>query len=335
MTRFAVLRPPASPPRVRTTRRRLLALGLGAALPLPARAAFPDRPVRIVVPFPPGGGTDVITRALAEAMRQELGQPVVIENRPGAGTVIGTEHVARSAADGHTLLMATFSHAVNPSLLPRLPYPANAFAPVALIGRTPNLLVVNAARAARTVEDLLSEARAQPGRLTFGSFGNGSSAHLAGELLKLHARVDITHVPYKGSAPALTDLIGGQIDLMITTPASVVPHIRAGRLRALAVTSTTRFAPFPDLPALAQAGAQGYQAEAWYGLFAPSGTPAEAIQRLHGAVRAAMRSEAFRKRIEKEGLNPASGPPEELERYVKAEEARWGRVVREARITAE
>ncbi len=313
-------------------RRLALAMMPLAAWCRPSLAAFPERPVRIVVPFPPGGGTDTITRTLAEALKSELGQPVVVENKPGASTVIGTEFVARSAPDGYTMVMSTFSHAVNPSLMARLPYGPNALAAVALIGRTPNLLVVNAERPYRTVQDLLAQARANPGKLTYGSFGNGSSAHLAGELLKIHAKVDLTHVPYKGSAPALTDLIGGQIDLMVTTPASVVPHIRSGKLRALAVTSATRFAPFPDLPTLADAGMPGYQAEAWYGLFTAAGTPPEVIARVNAAVRQAMRGDAFRKRIDDEGLVPASGPPDELERYVRAEEIRWARVVQDARI---
>jgi tripartite-type tricarboxylate transporter receptor subunit TctC len=321
------------------TRRRLLLGGASAAastLALNAHAAFPDRPVKIVVPFAPGGGTDLISRTVAEGMARDLGQPVIVDNKPGAGTIIGTDFVARAAPDGLTLLMATFAHALNPSLQPRLPYVTDrAFAPVAMIGRSPNVLVVRPDRPYKTVAELIAAARAQPGRLSYGSYGNGTSAHLAGELFKSLAKIDITHVPYKGSSPAITDLLGGQIDMMLTTIASVAQHIEGGKLRALAVTSSARSSAWPNVPTMAEAGVPGYLAESWYGLYAPTGTPREAVLRLNAAAKVAVQSEAFRKRIQEEGLVVEVGAPDELDRYVRAEEARWKKVVTDARITVD
>jgi len=321
------------------TRRRLLVGGASAAasaLALNAHAAFPDRPVKIVVPFAPGGGTDLISRTVAEGMARDLGQPVIVDNKPGAGTIIGTDFVAKAAPDGLTLLMATFAHALNPSLQPRLPYVTDrAFAPVAMIGRSPNVLVVRPDRPYKTVAELIAAARAQPGRLSYGSYGNGTSAHLAGELFKSLAKIDITHVPYKGSSPAITDLLGGQIDMMLTTVASVAQHIEGGKLRALAVTSSARSSAWPNVPTMAEAGVPGYLAESWYGLYAPTGTPREAVLRLNAAAKVAVQSEAFRKRIQEEGLVVEVGAPDALDRYVRAEEARWKKVVTDARITVD
>ena len=318
------------------SRRLLLAAILAGALPLTVLAAFPERPLRIVVPFAPGGGTDLISRTVAEGMARDLGQPVIVDNKPGAGTIIGTDFVAKSPPDGYTLVMATFAHAVNPALLPKLPFsPEKSFTPVALIGRSPNMLVVRADRPYKTVKEILSFAQANPGKLSYGSYGNGTSAHLAGELFKNLARVDLTHVPYKGSSPAITDLLGGQIDLMFTTVASAAQHIKSGRLRAIAVTSAARSPAWPNVPTIAEAGVPGYVAESWYGLYAPAGTPRDAILRLNAAVRQAVQSEAFRKRIQEEGLITSVGAPEELDRYVRAEEARWRKVVRDAHITAD
>ncbi len=200
------------------------ALALAALTALPAFAAFPDKPLRVIVPFAPGGGTDAITRSLGIGMAEALGQPVIVDNKPGAGTIIGTDAVAKSAPDGYTLVMATFAHAVNPALQPKLPYDTDkAFAPVALIGVSPNVLVVRADRPYKTVADLVAAAKAKPGTLTFASQGNGTSAHLAGELFKSLAKVDLTHVPYRGAGPAMTDLLGGQVDMMFATAAAARP----------------------------------------------------------------------------------------------------------------
>jgi tripartite-type tricarboxylate transporter receptor subunit TctC len=310
-----------------------LVLGLALALswtPVhPARAeSFPCRPIRLVVPFPPGGGTDLIARTLADQMAKDLEVPVVLENKPGAGTIIGTEFVARSAPDGCTLLMATFAHAVNESLHAKLPYSTErSFTPVALIGRSPNILAISPRRSFAGVRELVAYARAHPGELSYGSFGNGTSAHLAGELFKSLAGVEITHVPYKGSAPALTDLLAGQIDLMFTTVASVSPQIRSGRLKALAVTSPVRSPAFAELPTVAEAGVPGYAVGSWYGVYAPEGTPAPVIARLNLAVRRAVQTGSFASRIEEEGLIVDAGRPEDLARYVEGERTRWRKLI--------
>jgi tripartite-type tricarboxylate transporter receptor subunit TctC len=310
-------------------------VALAGASPF-AHAAFPDKPVRIIVPFAPGGGTDAITRALGTGLSQALGQPVIVDNKPGAGTIIGSDAVAKSAPDGYTLVMATFAHAVNPSLQPKMPYDTDkAFAPVALIGISPNVLVVRADQPYKTVADVLAAARARPGKLTFASQGNGTSAHLAGELFKSLAKVDITHVPYRGAGPAMTDLLGGQVDMMFATAAAARPFVSAGKMRALAVTTAQRSPAYADVPTLAEAGVAGYAAESWYGLYAAAGTPKDVIARLNDAVRRAVKVEAFVKQTQQEGLALKVGAPEELDRYVRAEEARWRKVVKDANITAD
>jgi len=320
------------------SRRRWLqcAAAAGSATALGAWAAFPDKPLRIIVPFAPGGGTDLIARLVADGMSKDLGQPVIVENKPGAGTIIGTDYVAKSLPDGNTLVMATFAHAVNPALQPKLPFnPEQDFAAVSLIGTSPNVLVVRPDRPYRTVRELVAAAKAAPGKLTYGSFGNGTSAHLAGALFASLAGVNLTHIPYKGSSPAITDLLGGQIDMMFTTVASVAQHITAGKLRAVAVTSARRSPAWPDVPTIVEAGVPGYMAESWYGLYAPAGTPAATIARLNAAAKQAVKADSFRTRVEGEGLLPAAGAPEELDRYVRAEQARWRKVVQDAHITLE
>ena len=301
-----------------------------------ARAAYPDRLLRIVVPFPPGGGTDIVTRRLAEGMAPDLGQAVIIENKPGAGTIIGSAAVATSPADGYTLLMATFSHAVNPSLHAKLPYDTfAAFAPVALVARSFNIVVVNPKLPINNVHDLIAAARAKPGAINFGSYGLGTSAHLAGELFNKLANVDLTHVPYKGAAAAITDLLGGQIEVMFTTVASVAPYVRSGQLRALAVTSPERSPAFPNLPTVAESGVPGYVAESWYGLYVPAGTPADVVERLNGSVARAVQTPAFKTLEDIEGLTLTVSPPGELDRYVRAEAARWRDLIAASNIKAE
>jgi tripartite-type tricarboxylate transporter receptor subunit TctC len=292
--------------------------------------------IRLVVPFAPGGGTDLVARVLGAGMASDLGQTLIIDNRPGAGTMIGSDAVAKAAPDGYALLMATFAHAVNPSLQPRLPYATDkAFAPVSLIARSPNVLVVRPDRPFKTVADVIAAAKAEPTKLSYGSFGNGTSAHLAAELFKSLAKVNLTHVPYKGSSPAITDLLGGQIDMMFTTLASVAPYIADGKLRAIAVTSPQRWPALPAVPTIAESGVPGYVAESWYGLFAPAGTPRPVVDRLVVSVRKAVTGDAFKKRVEDEGLIVVASGPDELARYVAAEQARWTKVVRDAHITLE
>ncbi len=284
-----------------------------SALPgAPAWAGYPDRIIKIVVPFAPGGGTDVVARTLAQEMAKDLGATVIIENKPGAGTIIGTQAVATSAPDGYTLLMGTFANAVNPSLNAKLPYDAhNDFAAVALVARSFNIVVVNPASAIKSIADLIAAARAAPEKLSYGTYGTGTSAHLAGELFKHMAKVNLTTVPYKGAAPAITDLIGGQIQVIFTTVASCASLVEAGQLRAIAVTSAERSPAFPQLPTVSEAGVPGYAAEAWYGLYAPARTPPDIIDRLNKSAAKAVQSEGLqetrRERGPRDGGRAACG----------------------------
>lgn len=307
--------------------------GLHAA---PANAAFPEKPVRIIVPFAPGGGTDLVARSMTVVMGQELGQPVIIDNKPGAGTIIGTDTAAKSAPDGYTMVMATVAHVVNPSIQPKLPYShETAFAPVILVGVSPNVLVVRANSPYKSVKDIIAAAKASPGKLSFASQGAGTSAHLAGELFKNLTGTNLIHIPYRGAGPALTDLLGGQVDVMFATAAAVGAMIDKGQLRALAVTTATRSSSqvLSKVPTVAESGVPGYVADSWYGLFAPAGTPADAIEKLNSAAKKAVNTEAFRKKLEAEGLIVKGGSPQEFDTYAKGEEARWRKVVKDNKIT--
>jgi tripartite-type tricarboxylate transporter receptor subunit TctC len=309
---------------------------LSAAMNGSALAGYPDRIIKIVVPFAPGGGTDVVARTLAQEMAHNLGVNVMIENKPGAGTIIGTQAVAVSDPDGYTLLMATFANAVNPSLNARLPYdPHKDFAAVALVARSFNVVVVNPKSPIKSIADLIAAAKAEPDKLSYGTFGIGTSAHLAGELFKNMAKVNLATIHYKGAAPAITDLIGGQIQVMFTTVASAASLIESGQLRALAVTSAERSPAFPNLPTVAEAGVPGYAAESWYGLFAPAKTPPEVIDRLNQSAASAVQSEAFKKLGVNEGLVMIARPPAELDRYFRGEEERWRKLIEDAGIKVE
>ncbi len=315
----------------------LSALGLAVLGATQAWAqAFPSRPLRLVVPFPAGGGTDTVARAIAEGLGRELGQPVVVENKPGAGTVIGNDFVAKSAPDGHTLLLNTSAVAIVPSLNPKLPYSSETgLAPVMLVGRAPNVAVVRAESPIASAADLLARARAQPGRLSYGSAGNGTSTHLSAELLKVMAKVYITHVPYRGATPMITDLLGGQIELGFGTLPSVAPFLASGKLRALAVTGGKRSALLPQVPTFAEAGVAGYEADGWYGLFAAGGTPVALRSQLHAALRKACDNDAFRKRVAQEGLVLSMEDPDESSKVYRAEEAKWRQVVKQQGIKAD
>lgn len=327
------------PPRRRLATAFALILAFaGATSGHPARAQYPERPIKLVVPFTPGGGSDAIARSLAVSMGKTLGQAVIVENKPGAGTIIGTDAVAKSPADGYTVLLASFAHVINPSMGPKLPYDhATAFAPVMLIGVSPNVLVVRAQSPLRSARDILAAARDRPGALSFASMGAGTSAHLAGELFKNLGRTDIVHVPYRGAAPAITDLMGGQVDIMFATAATVANSLRDGKLRALAVTTSARStaAALAELPTVAETGLPGYVVDSWYGLFVPAGTPAATVAKINAAARVAVQTEAFRKRAESEGLVIRGGTPEEFQRYAAFEEERWRKVIKDNNIQRE
>ena len=309
---------------------------MGAGAMNATAAAFPERTIKIVVPFAPGGGTDVVARTLAQEMARDLGVSVIIENKPGAGTIIGTQAVTTSDPDGYTVLMGTFANAVNPSLQAKLPYDHDRdLAPVALIARSFNIVVVNPTSPYHSIADLIAAARAEPDKLSYGTYGTGTSAHLAGELFKHMAKVNLTTVPYKGAAPAITDLIGGQIQVMFTTVASAASLVEAGQLRALAVTSVERSPAFPQLPTVSEAGVPGYDAEAWYGLFAPARTPPDIVARLNRSAATAVQAESFRRLSANEGLILVAAPPSELDRHFRKEEARWRKVIEDAGIKAE
>jgi tripartite-type tricarboxylate transporter receptor subunit TctC len=314
----------------------LAAFGLlSVALNGNAAAAYPDRVIKIVVPFAPGGGTDVVARTLAQEMAKNLGVNVLVENKPGAGTIIGTQAVAVSDPDGYTLLMGTFANAVNPSLNSKLPYDAQKdFAAVALVARSFNIVVVSPKSPIKSIADLIATAKAEPDKLSYGTFGIGTSAHLAGELFKNMAKVNLATIHYKGAAPAITDLISGQIQVMFTTVASAASLIESGQLRALAVTSAERSPAFPNLPTVAEA-VPGYAAESWYGLFAPAKTPREVIDRINQSAAAAVRGDVFRKLGVNEGLVMIARPPEELDRYFHGEEDRWRKLIHDAGIKVE
>ena len=304
----------------------LLAVGAASAQPYPARA------VRVIVPFPPGG-TDFIGRIVAQKLSDLWGQPVVVENRPGGTTVIGSELVAKSAPDGYTLLVTPVPFAIVPSISPRLPYdPLKDFEPIALFNITPLVFVVNPTVPARSAQELIALAKAKPGMLNFGTSGIGSSNHLAGELFNVMAGVKLVHVPYKGSAPALIDLAGGHVDLVVSTLTSAVPLIKSGKLRALAVTSLKRSGEWPEIPTLDEAGLPGFQAVAWNGLTAPARTPRDIINKINADVAKVIRSPEVAEKFRHEGAEPAVMTASEFGAFLREELAKWNKVVKFAKI---
>jgi len=295
-------------------------------------AAYPTRPVRLVVPFPAGGTTDILARAVGQKLTEAWGQPVVIDNRPGAAGNIGSELVAKSAPDGYTLLMGTVgTHAINASLYARMPYDhVKDFVPVILVAGVPNVLVVNPAVPVNSVQDLIAYAKANPGKLNFASSGSGTSIHLAGELFKTMAGVQMTHIPYKGSSPALQDLAGGQVQLMFDNLPSALALIKGGKLRAVAVTSTTRAAAIPDVPTVAESGLPGFEASSWFGILAPAGTPAPIVAKINGDVAKWLASPEAKEKLLSQGANAVGGTPEDFAKHIHAETAKWAKVVKES-----
>jgi tripartite-type tricarboxylate transporter receptor subunit TctC len=295
----------------------------------------PSRAVRFVVPFPAGGATDVVARVLAERMQERLGQPIVVENRTGAGGNLGVENVVRSPADGQTILMGTTGTlTVNPHLYANLGFsPATDLAPISMAFTTDHVLIVNPAVPAQTAQELIALAKAQPGRLTYGSAGSGSSTHTVAELFKMVAGVDITHVPYRGSAPALNDTVAGTVQVMLDQLPSAIGQIQGGRVRALAVTGPRRSRLLPDVPTMAEIGLPNAEATSWGAVMAPAGTPAPALERLNAEVRAALAQPVVQERLAQAGADGVSSTQAELAAFIRAETEKWGRVVREAKIT--
>jgi tripartite-type tricarboxylate transporter receptor subunit TctC len=289
-----------------------------------ADAAYPNRPIRLVVPFPPGGSADVLARLMGERITAALGQPVVIDNRPGAGGILGADAVAKAVPDGHTLLFANTNIAINPSLYKQLPYDTvKAFEPVVLMVYVPNLLLVNPALPVRDVAELVALAKARPGALNYASAGNGTFPHLAMELFRLNAGVQMTHVPYKGAAPALNALLAGDVQVLSNDLLNGLPQVRAGKARALAITSTTRFPALPEVPTMVEAGLKNYSALAWQGLMAPAGTPKEVVARLNAVVNAALSDGVVRGNLTSQGLQVAGGTPQAFGEFIAQQTERW------------
>ncbi len=302
-----------------------------------AHAQYPTKPLRLVVPFPPGGATDLVSRALAQRFAEGLGQPVVIDNKPGAGGAIGSDFVAKAAADGYTLLMATTStHSIGPALNPKTPFNAERdFAPIGHVGSSPNILVVGPNVAARSLAELIALAKAKPGSLTYASSGVGTIIHLSGELLRTMAGIDIVHVPYKGTALALPDLLSGQVTMVFDNLVSALPNLRAGKVRALALTVDKRSPLLPDVPTMTEAGLPGYQSDAYFGLFAPAGTPRAVLVRLNTELNRVLKLPDIVEGLARQGIEPVGGSPEQFARVVAADTAKWTKVIRDAQVRIE
>ena len=329
------------PTPVPVRRRRRVAAGLAALAMLAcmanaAHAAWPDHPLRMIVPFPAGGATDLMARGLAQELGNALGQQVVVDNRGGAGGTIAAETAARAPADGYTVFYATMgTQSINPALYPRLRYePLKDFAPLSLTHLTPRVLVVNSALPVKSVAELISLARAKPGTLSYGSAGNGSSSHLSGALFERLAGVDMLHVPYKGSAPLVTDVLAGRVDMTFDSYAVYEEHVKSGRVRVIGSTGPRRLAVLPQVPTIAEAGVAGYEVSNWLGLMAPAATPPEILRRLHDATVRAMAAPSQRQLLEPLGIQPTSSTPEAFAQTIRADQKRWAEVIRQGGITA-
>ncbi|WP_421954316.1 Bug family tripartite tricarboxylate transporter substrate binding protein [Polaromonas sp.] len=309
-----------------------LGTGLLASVPAAAQAAYPSKTITMIVPFSAGGTTDILARIVSQALTAELGQSVIVDNRAGAGGNIGGQAAARATADGYTLFMGTVgTHAINATLYKKMPFdPIKDFAPLTRVANVPNLLVANPKQPFKNVKELIAYAKAHPGELNFGSSGNGSSIHLSGELFKTMAKVDMQHVPYKGSAPAVTDLLGNQIAIMFDNMPSAIQHVRSGKLRPIAVTTAKRSPELPDVPTIAESGVPGYEATSWFGLFAPAGTPPAVVSRLNTAIVKVLAKADVKKKINEQGAEVYSETPEQFSAFIQKESVKWGKVVRES-----
>ncbi|RYF80993.1 MAG: tripartite tricarboxylate transporter substrate binding protein [Comamonadaceae bacterium] len=319
----------------------LLRVGLLAAATLSTSFAaqaqtaadYPTKPIKLVVPYPPGGGTDVIARIVQERFQNLLGQPVVIENKGGAAGSIGTEIAAKSAADGYTVLFTLSSHTINPSIYPKLPFDtAKDFEPVGMVASLPQILVANTQFAPNTVAELVALAKAKPGTLSFASVGNGSPGHLAGELLKLRTGTQMTHVPYRGGGPAVTDVMGGQVQMLWVSIPAAAQFVKAGKLKALAVSTLKRSAAFPEVPTMQEAGVADFEVDSWYAMFVPAKTPKTAIDKLNKVINTVVREPDIRDKLLAQGSEGVGGTPEALGQVVDAELVRWAKLAKEAQL---
>ena len=299
-------------------------------------AAYPDKPVRMVVPFPPGGGTDVVARAIALKLTEQWGQSVVVDNRPGAASMVGTEMLARAVPDGYTLGFVSMSHTINPSIYKKLPFdPIADFSPVVLAATAPNVLVVNPGVGAKSVAELVQIAKSRPGKLNFPSSGNGGVSHLSMEMFRYAAGIDIVHVPYRGAGPALTALLANETQLMMATTPVALPQMKAGRLIALATTGLKRSSLAPEIPTVAEAGYPGFEADTWYGMLAPAKVPPALVNQANAAVTKMLTQADFKERLAHEGAQPAGGTPAQFAAHIKSEIEKWAKIVRMARVKIE
>ena len=314
------------------------AFALLVLLQAPAALAqsWPAKPIKLIVTYPPGGGADLMARLIAPKMSETLGQPVLVDNRPGASGQIAADVVARSAPDGYTLMLDASSYAVNPSLYPKMPYdPGKAFVTISVLALFPNMLVVNPAFEAKSVKEVVAAAKAKPGTIAFASSGNGSAQHLAGELFRQRAAIDIVHVPYKGGGPAMNDVIGGQVPIFFANMASGLQQVKAGKLRVLAITGAKRSPALPDTPTMAEAGVPGYEVYEWNAVFAPAGTPEAIVAKVADAISRALQSPELRERIAALGGDIVSYGPKDADRFVREQTELWAKVVRQGSIKAE
>ena len=314
----------------------ILGLALAACAPFAAAQAFPAKPISFIVPFPPGGTTDVLARALAQDLAKSLGQPIIVENKPGAGATIGADYVAKAKPDGHTLLMGAVHHTIASSVYKNLPYDFQKnLTPVTMVAMVPNVLVVNPQVPAKSVKELVAQAKAAPGKLTYGSNGMGTAQHLIGAQFEQNAGVSLVHVPYKGSGPLSTDLLGGQINMTFDTITPVLQHVKSGKLRALAVTTAKRSPALPDVPTLDESGLKGFNIGTWFGVLAPAGTPPEVVTRLNTEVNRILQTPEFRKRMDDIGAEPIGNTPAQMAAQIKTDTERFAKLVKDANVTLE
>ena len=308
-------------------------IALGSACGLAHAQAYPTKPVRLLVPFPPGGGTDYTARVVAQKLTEMWGQPLVVENRPGASTTIASEIVARAPPDGYTLIMASTNHTINPSLYPRIPYDTvKDFAPVTIAATASYVLVVHPSLPVKTVKELIALARARPGEINYSSSGSSGPQHIAGELFKLMAKVDLTHVPYKGGGPAVVALLGGHVQAMFSTPVSALPHVQKARLRPLGVTSLKRFDALPEVPTISEAALPGYEAVTWWGVLAPARTPREIVAKLHSDIVKVLEMPDTKEKFAREAVNPAGNSPEQFAARIQTEMVKMAKIVKAANM---